>query len=306
MSGFGPQVEVTIARVRADIAKRHADLVKYGLVVWTGGNVSGRVPGADLFVIKPSGVGYDELAPENMILCDLDGNAVAGTPGSEQAPSNDTATHAYVYRNMPEVGGIVHTHSTYASAWAARGQQIPCVIAPMAAEFGGPVPVGPVSTIGDDSIGRGIVETLADHRSRAVLMRNHGPFTIGATARDAVKAAVLLEDVARTVHLATEGGTVEPMLQGEVDGLFSRAQLAGTRSRSAGRAKSAKAAAKSSAKAAATTAKPTKAAKTTKTTHSTTTKATAAATTAAPASTATTPQTGAAASDARQKVADRR
>ena len=146
--------------MRAEVAALHGELVRYGLVVWTGGNVSGRVPGADLFVIKPSGVSYDDLAPENMILCDLDGNVVPGTPGSERSPSSDTAAHAYVYRNMPEVGGVVHTHSTFAVAWAARGEEIPCVITAMADEFGGPIPIGPFAIIGDDSIGRGIVETL--------------------------------------------------------------------------------------------------------------------------------------------------
>ncbi|MDN8548012.1 class II aldolase/adducin family protein, partial [Microbacterium sp. NM3R9] len=145
----------SVARVRAEVSALHAELVRYGLVVWTGGNVSGRVrlggdPRADLFVIKPSGVSYDDLAPENMIVCDLDGNVVPGTPGSDRAPSSDTAAHAYVYRNMPEVGGVVHTHSTYAVAWAARGEEIPCVITAMADEFGGPVPVGPFAIIGDD------------------------------------------------------------------------------------------------------------------------------------------------------------
>ncbi len=224
VSGYGPEVDVAIARVRADVAKLHAELVRYGLVVWTGGNVSGRVPGADLFVIKPSGVGYDELTPENMILCDLDGTVVPGTPGSERAPSSDTAAHAHVYRSMPEVGGVVHTHSTYATAWAARGEEIPCVITAMADEFGGPIPVGPFALIGDDSIGRGIVETLTGHRSRAVLMRNHGPFTIGATAKDAVKSAVMVEDVARTVHLAREAGPLVPIPQESIDRLYDRYQ----------------------------------------------------------------------------------
>jgi len=220
----GVKTEVAIARVRAEVASLHAELVRYGLVVWTGGNVSGRVPGADLFVIKPSGVSYDDLAPENMILCDLDGNVIPGTPGSERAPSSDTAAHAYVYRNMPEVGGVVHTHSTYAVAWAARGEEIPCVITAMADEFGGPIPVGPFAIIGDDSIGRGIVETLTGHRSRAVLMQNHGPFTIGATAKDAVKAAVMLEDVARTVQIAREGGELLPIPQESIDALYDRYQ----------------------------------------------------------------------------------
>jgi L-ribulose-5-phosphate 4-epimerase len=126
------------------------------------------VPGADLFVIKPSGVSYGDLAPENMILCDLDGNVVPGTAGSDRSPSSDTAAHAYVYRNMPEVGGVVH--SDYAVAWAARGGD------PVRHHGDGrrvrrPIPVGPFAIIGDDSIGRGIVETLRGHRSRAVLCR---------------------------------------------------------------------------------------------------------------------------------------
>jgi L-ribulose-5-phosphate 4-epimerase len=221
---FTPQVEDAIAAVRDDVARLHGELVRYGLVVWTGGNVSGRVPGADLFVIKPSGISYDDLAPDTMILCDLDGNVIPGTPGSDRAPSSDTAAHAYVYRNMPEVGGVVHTHSTYAVAWAARGEEIPCVITAMADEFGGPIPVGPFAIIGDDSIGRGIVETLRGHRSRAVLMQNHGPFTIGVNAKDAVKAAVMVEDVARTVHHARQAGTVIPLPQEAIDRLYARYQ----------------------------------------------------------------------------------
>ena len=220
----GVKTEVVIARVRAEVAALHGELVRNGLVVWTGGNVSERVPGADLFVIKPSGVSYDDLAPENMILCDLDGRVVEDTPGSDRRPSSDTAAHAYVYRNMPAVGGIVHTHSDYATAWAARGEEIPCVITAMADEFGGPIPVGPFAIIGDDSIGRGIVDTLTDHRSPAVLMAGHGPFTIGATARDAVKAAVMLEDVARTVHIAAQRGSLTPLPEQVIDRLYERYQ----------------------------------------------------------------------------------
>ena len=159
-----------------------------------------------------------------MILCDLDGRVVPGTPGSERSPSSDTAAHAYVYREMPEIGGVVHTHSTYAVAWAARGEEIPCVITGMADEFGGPIPVGPFAIIGDDSIGRGIVETLRGHRSRAVLMQNHGPFTIGVTAKDAVKAAVMCEDAARTVHIARQAGPLVPIPQGRIDQLYARYQ----------------------------------------------------------------------------------
>ncbi|APH46179.1 L-ribulose-5-phosphate 4-epimerase [Microbacterium sp. 1.5R] len=221
---FSPEIDASIQAVREDVARLHGELVRYDLIVWTGGNVSGRVPGADLFVIKPSGVSYDDLTPENMILCDLDGAVIPGTPGSDRSPSSDTAAHAYVYRHMPDVGGVVHTHSTFAVAWAARGEEIPCVITAMADEFGGPIPVGPFAIIGDDSIGRGIVQTLSGHRSRAVLMQNHGPFTIGVDAKDAVKAAVMVEDVARTVHYAREAGPLIPIPQEAIDSLFNRYQ----------------------------------------------------------------------------------
>ncbi|MGN6273408.1 MAG: L-ribulose-5-phosphate 4-epimerase [Protaetiibacter sp.] len=221
MSG---ELDAAIRRTREQVAALHAELTRYGLVIWTGGNISGRVPGAELFVIKPSGVSYDELAPENMILCDLDGHVVPGTPGSERSPSSDTAAHAYVYRNMPHVGGVVHTHSTYATAWAARGEAIPCVITGMADEFGGEIPVGPFAIIGDDSIGRGIVATLDGHRSRAVLMQNHGVFTIARDAKDAVKAAVMCEDVARTIHIARQLGEPLPIPPESIDALFDRYQ----------------------------------------------------------------------------------
>ncbi|MGW0805083.1 L-ribulose-5-phosphate 4-epimerase [Nonomuraea sp. NPDC002799] len=206
--------------IRETVADLHAELVRYNLVVWTAGNVSGRVPGEDLFVIKPSGVSYDELTPQNMVVCDLDGNLVEG----EHAPSSDTAAHAYVYRNMPEVGGVVHTHSTYASAWAARGEAIPCVLTAMADEFGGEIPIGPFALIGDDSIGQGIVQTLKGHRSKALLMRNHGVFSIGKDAKSAVKAAVMCEDVARTVHVARQLGAPLPIPQDDIDRLYDRYQ----------------------------------------------------------------------------------
>jgi len=217
-------VEEAVAGVRKQVSDLHAELTRYNLVVWTGGNISGRVPGHDLFVIKPSGVGYDDLTPDTMVVCDLDGNVIPGTTGSERAPSSDTATHAYVYRHMPDVGGVVHTHSDYAAAWAARREPIPCVITAMADEFGGEIPIGPFAIIGDDSIGRGIVETLTGHRSRAVLMANHGPFTIGKDAKDAVMAAVMCEDVARTVHIARQGGELVPIPQEAIDSLFDRYQ----------------------------------------------------------------------------------
>jgi len=206
--------------LRRAVCDLHAELVRYGLVAWTSGNVSARVPGTELFVIKPSGVSYDELTPESIVVCALDGSLVEG----EHAPSSDTDAHAYVYRHRPEVGGVVHTHSTYATAWAARGEPIPCVLTAMADEFGGEIPIGPFALIGDDSIGRGIVETLAGHRSPAVLMQNHGVFTVGKDARAAVKAAVMCEDVARTVHIARQLGSPLPIPPDDIDRLYDRYQ----------------------------------------------------------------------------------
>jgi L-ribulose-5-phosphate 4-epimerase len=213
-------LRATIAGLRQEVCALHEQLTRYQLVVWTAGNVSARVPGHDLLVIKPSGVAYDDLTPENMVVCDLQGRVVEG----DLSPSSDTEAQAYVYRHLPEVGGVVHTHSTYATAWAARGEPVPCVLTMGADEFGGDIPVGPFAVIGDDSIGRGIVETLRDSRSPAVLMRNHGVFAVGRDARAAVKAAVMCEDVARTVHIARQLGTPLPIAQDRIDHLFDRYQ----------------------------------------------------------------------------------
>lgn len=207
-----------IQQARQDLARLHAQLWDAGLVVWSGGNISQRVEGG--FVIKPSGLLYDELTPESMIHCDLDGNVIAG----DRAPSSDTASHAYVYRSMPEVGGVVHTHSNYASAWAAVEKPIPCILTAIADEFGGEIPLGPFAIIGDDSIGQGIVETLRGHRSKAVLMRQHGVFSIGKDAKSALKAAIMCEDAAKSAHLAHQLGDPKPIAQHFVDSLFERYQ----------------------------------------------------------------------------------
>jgi L-ribulose-5-phosphate 4-epimerase len=221
VSGAGARVERGTHRaLREEVAALHEVLVRYQLVAWTAGNVSARVPGEDLFVIKASGVRYETLDWTGVVVCDLDGRLVDG----ERAPSSDTAAHAHVYRHRPDVGGQVHTHSTYATAWAARGEEIPCVLTAMADEFGGPVPVGPFATIGDDSIGRGVVETLERSRSSAVLMQNHGVFTVGPTPTAAVKSAVWVEDVARTVHVARQLGEPLPIPQDAVDALHDRYQ----------------------------------------------------------------------------------
>lgn len=203
---------------RNKLAELHADLWEAGLVVATGGNISQRVK--EGFLIKPSGLAYDKLTPESMVLCDLDGNVLVGN----YAPSSDTAAHAYVYREMPEVGGVVHTHSNYACAFAAVGKPVPCILTAIADEFGGDIPVGPFAIIGDDSIGRGIVETLRGHRSPAVLMRQHGVFTIGKDAKSALKAAIMCEDNAKSAAIAFALGAPERLPQDAIDALFNRYQ----------------------------------------------------------------------------------
>ena len=206
------------AAERERLATLHAQLWDAGLVVWTGGNISQRVDVG--FLIKPSGVAYSELTADSMVLCDFDGNLIEG----DYAPSSDTAAHAYVYRNMPEVGGQVHTHSNYACGFAAVGEPIPCILTAIADEFGGDIPVGPFAIIGDDSIGRGIVETLRGHRSPAVLMRQHGVFTIGKDAKAALKAAIMCEDNAKSAFIARQLGRAERLPQEAIDALFGRYQ----------------------------------------------------------------------------------
>jgi len=209
-----------VATLRAEVCALHQELRRNGLVAWTSGNLSARVPGEDLMVIKASGIPYDDLDPDAVVVCDLTGDLVEG----DLAPSSDAAAHGVVYREMPDVGGVAHTHSPYATAHAIHGAPIPCVMTAMADEFGGEIPVGPFALIGDEEIGRGVVETLTGHRSPAVLMRAHGVFTVGPTPRAAVKAAVMCEDVARTVHLAGALGPLEPLEPHHIDALWERYQ----------------------------------------------------------------------------------
>ena len=189
-----------LEELRQVICDLHVELPRNQLVTWTGGNVSGRDPDTGYVVIKPSGVRYEEMKPEHMVVVDLQGQIIEG----DLKYSSDTASHLYVYRHRPDVGGVVHTHSPYATAFAAVGLSIPVCLTAMADEFGGPIPCAGFALIGGEEIGRQVVEHIGD--SPAVLLKNHGVFTVGPTALAAVKAAVMVEDVARTVWLAKQLG----------------------------------------------------------------------------------------------------
>lgn len=209
-----------IGDIRRRICDLNIALQSHGLVQWTAGNVSERLPVGDRFIIKPSGVLYEELQPEQMVICDLDGNVLQG----DLAPSSDTHAHAYVYKHMSNIGGVVHTHSNYASAWAAAQMTIPCVLTAMADEFGGDIPLGPFALIGNDDIGRGIVSTLSESRSPAVIMKHHGVFAVGKNATAALRSAVMCEDVAKTVWIAKSLGPLQRISPSDIDHLYQRYQ----------------------------------------------------------------------------------
>jgi L-ribulose-5-phosphate 4-epimerase len=202
--------------LREQVCSLHLELPRYGLVTWTSGNVSARDPETDYVVIKPSGVRYEDLRPEQLVVLDTDGNRVEG----HLRPSSDTASHLFVYRSRPDVNGVVHTHSPYATAFAALGRPLPVYLTAMADEFGGPIPCGGFALIGGEEVGRAVVESIGE--SSAVLLKNHGVFTIGSTAEAAVKAAVMVEDAARTVWIALQLGQPEEIAREQVARLRQR------------------------------------------------------------------------------------
>jgi L-ribulose-5-phosphate 4-epimerase len=202
--------------IREDLLRLHLELPRHGLVVWTGGNVSARDPESGLVAIKPSGVRYEDLTAESMVVVDLEGHIVEGS----NKPSSDTASHLYIYRHRPDVNGVVHTHSRYATAFAAVGRSIPVYLTAQADEFGGEIPCAGFAMIGDEAIGAQVVKTIG--RSPAVLLKNHGVFTIGASASAAVKAAVMTEDVAATVFAALQLGQPDILPDEVVERLHRR------------------------------------------------------------------------------------
>ncbi|MCE5200352.1 MAG: L-ribulose-5-phosphate 4-epimerase [Armatimonadota bacterium] len=199
-----------LEELKAIVCNYNKLLPKEGLVTMTSGNVSGCDFESGLVVIKPSGVDFDDLQVEDMSVVDLDGNVIEG----RYMPSVDTATHLYVYRHMPQVGSVIHTHSNYATAFAALGRPIPCCLTAMADEFGGGIPISAYAKIGGEEIGEEIVAKIGS--SPAILMKNHGVFTVGPNVASAFKAAVMLEDTAKTMHLAYQIGEPEEIPVEEV------------------------------------------------------------------------------------------
>jgi L-ribulose-5-phosphate 4-epimerase len=205
-----------LERLKEELVELHLELPRNNLVVWTSGNVSARDSESGLVVIKPSGIRYNELRPEHMVVLNLDGAIIEGN----LKPSSDTASHLFIYKHRPDVGGVVHTHSAYATAFAAVNKPIPVVLTAIADEFGGRIPCGGFALIGDEAIGKIVLESIG--KSPAVLLKNHGVFTIGKDAKAAVKAAVMTEDNAKTVWLAMQIGVPDEIPQEDVEKLHHR------------------------------------------------------------------------------------
>ena len=209
-----------LPELREEVCTLHAQLPLNNLVAWTSGNLSARDPETDLVVIKPSGIRFEHLTPQNMVVVDLDGNVVEG----DYKASSDTASHCTIYRHKPDVYGVVHTHSRHATAFAVVGRSIPCYTTAMGDEFGGEIPCGGFALVGGKEIGQRVVEALRDSRSPSCLLINHGVFAVGPTVEKAVKAAIMTEDSAAIMFLAYQLGEPVPIAQEDIDSLYDRYQ----------------------------------------------------------------------------------
>lgn len=209
-----------LEEIKKELVQLHLELPKNNLVAWTSGNVSARDPETNLVVIKPSGVRFEHLTAETMVVVDINGNLVEGN----YKASSDTASHCFIYRHMPEVFGVVHTHSRYATAFAVVGRSIPCHTTAMGDEFGGEIPCGDFALIGGEEIGQRVVEALTGSRSPSCILVNHGVFAVGSSAERAVKAAIMTEDNAAIMHLAYQLGEPIPITPENIDKLYDRYQ----------------------------------------------------------------------------------
>lgn len=205
--------------LRLEVWKANVGLPQAGLVTMHSGNASGLHRPSRLVLIKPSGIDYDRLKPEDLVVVDLEGNRIPPQQSpdaisSPLKPSVDTIHHLLLYKKDPALGGVIHTHSNYATAWAATGQSIPCALTAMADEFGGEIPCAPYLDNLADTIANGIMK----HRGKgpAILLGNHGVFTFDATPHKAFKAAVMVEDVAKTLWLARQLGEIRALPEAEI------------------------------------------------------------------------------------------
>lgn len=201
--------------LKEEVCAQNLELPANGLVVGSGGNVSGRDAETGLVVIKPSGVKFSKLTPGTMVVVDLDGNVIEG----QAKPSVDTGIHLYIYRHREDVFGVAHTHSPYATSFAARGERIPAVLTPITHMIGRDVPCSRYATPGEVDTGEAIIE--AAEGGMAVLVKAHGVFTMGKSATEAANVAMYLEEAAKTTHLAMLRGPVEEMPQEEIDRCYA-------------------------------------------------------------------------------------
>jgi L-ribulose-5-phosphate 4-epimerase len=197
--------------LKEEVCEQNHELPKNGLVVGSGGNVSGRDRETGLVVIKPSGVKFAKLTPETLVVVDLEGDIVEGS----MKPSVDTGIHLYIYKHRADVFGIAHTHSPYATSFAARGERIPAVLTPITHILGRDVPCSAYATPGEVDTGRAIVEAAGG--GMAALVKAHGVFTMGKSATEATSVAMYLEEAAKTTHLAMLRGPVEELPQEEIE-----------------------------------------------------------------------------------------
>jgi L-ribulose-5-phosphate 4-epimerase len=202
--------------LRQKVWEANVSLKNNNLVTMHSGNASGRDPESNLIVIKPSGINYDTLKPEDLVVVDNNGKIIEGT----LKPSVDLPIHLFLYKNKPEWCGIIHTHSNYATSFAALGKSIPVYLTAIADEFGDEIPCTRYASNESEDIGKAILEKLG--RGPAILIKNHGVFTFGKNTNEALKAAIMVEDVAKTVHLAILKGIPEIIPQNEIEKWWKR------------------------------------------------------------------------------------
>jgi L-ribulose-5-phosphate 4-epimerase len=208
---------MNLKELREEVCLVNQMLPRTALVTMHSGNASGLDRAAGRLVIKPSGMDYDKLTPEDLVEVELETGRVIN---SRLRPSVDLPHHLFMYQHIPEVGGIIHTHSNFATAFAAVGKSVPLCLTAIADEFGAEIPCAPYVDNEGDHIGQAILKYR--NRSPAILLGNHGVFAWGSTARAALKAAVMTEDVAKTVHLAMQIGQPGPIPAEEAEKWFDR------------------------------------------------------------------------------------